>query len=52
MKVRIVRWEIVVIQHLMFHQMNLELEEEVSANVVVAAAAKSSVQSYHWKMLQ
>jgi len=51
MEVLIVRWEIVVIQHLMFHQMNLELEEEASATVVVAAAAaaaaKSSVQSHH-----
>jgi len=48
MEVRIVRWEIVVIQHLMLHQVNLELEEEVSATVVVAAAAaKSSVKSYH-----
>ena len=49
MEVRIVRWETVVIQHLMFHQMNLELEEEASATVVAAAAAaaaaaKSSVQ--------
>ena len=52
MEVQIVRWEIAVIQHLMFHQMNLELEEEVSATVVVAAAAKSSVQSHHWKMLR
>jgi hypothetical protein len=52
MEVRIVTWETVVIQHLMFHQMNLEFEEEASATVVVAAAAKSSVQSHHWKMLQ
>jgi len=51
MEVQTVRWEIAVIQHLMFHQMNLELEEEASATVV-AAAAKSSVQSHHWKMLQ
>jgi hypothetical protein len=50
MEVLIVRWETVVIQHLMFHQMNRELEEEASATVVVvvaAAAAKSSVQSHH-----
>jgi hypothetical protein len=52
MGVLTVRWEIVVIQHLMFGQMNPKLEEAASTPVVVAAAAKSSVQSHHWKMQQ
>ena len=52
MGVLIVRWEIVVIQHLKFRQMNPELEEAAGATVVVATAAKSNVQSHHWKMQQ
>ena len=49
MEVLIARWEIVVIQHLMFHHMNLQLEEEASATVAVTAAAKVVCSHITWK---